>query len=286
MTLQVQSPNNLAPLWFAQANTIFTIGKQPGFPAPIHAEDGVIFNWETSKDAITTNNLYPPGSIIAVWGKFPKDSEDHEVALCNTVLTQLNNGEYKGRTPPCQTVAFNLGVGYAGNLPPGSQPAPAPPPLVVDDESDYSDENGLTQEDFDDAMAACGAPVPQGDTLKRWGAVIPKNIRRDATGIEATATITNAACAFVPPTPVTAGTITSLPTTDYNLPISVAAGPGCGTNLGQAPCPTPDCGDNLGEIPLLIRITTNDNNIDKLGYNSNCLTTGNGNGLQQCRGVR
>jgi hypothetical protein len=250
MTLQVQPPNNLAPLWFAQANTIFTTGAQPGFPAPIHAEDGVFFNWETSNDAITTNNLYPPGSIIAVWGKFPKDSEDHEVALCKTVLTQLNTDKYIGRTPPCQTVARNLGVGYAGNLPPESQPAPAPPPPVVDDESDYSDGNGLTQEEFDEAMAACGAPVPQGDTIERRGAVIPKNIRRDATGTEAIATITNAACcAFVLPTPVTAGTKTSLPATDYNLPSSVAVGPGCGTDLGQAPCPTPDCGGNLGERP-------------------------------------
>jgi hypothetical protein len=208
------------------------------------------FNWETSNDAITTNNLYPPGSIIAVWGKFPKDSEDHEVALCKTVLTQLNTDKYIGRTPPCQTVARNLGVGYAGNLPPESQPAPAPPPPVVDDESDYSDGNGLTQEDFDEAMTACGAPVPQGDTIELRGTVIPKNIRRDATGTEAIATITNAACcAFVLPTPVTAGTITSLPATDYNLPSSVAVGPGCGTDLGQAPCPTPDCGGNLGERP-------------------------------------
>ena len=69
------------------------------------------------------------------------------------------------------------------------------------------------------------------------------------TGTEAIATITNAACAFVLPTPVTAGTITSLPATDYNLPSSVVVGPGCGTDLGQAPCPTPNCGDNLGEIP-------------------------------------
>lgn len=172
---------------------------------------------------------------MAVWGKFPSDSADHEIGLCRTILTQLDNGKYTGRTPPCQTVAANLGVGYAGNLLPGPQPPPLTlPPVVEDDESDYSDGNGLTQDDFDDAMSACGAPVPQGDTLQRRGAVIPKKYRRDATGTEDTATITNAACAFVLPTPVTAGTINSLPAADFNLPIS--AGPNCGPNLGQAPC--------------------------------------------------
>jgi hypothetical protein len=162
-------------------------------------------------------------------GNSPKIRRIMKSPFAKLSLTQLNTDKYIGRTPPCQTVARNLGVGYAGNLPPESQPAPAYPSPVVDDESDYSDGNGLTQEDFDEAMAACGAPVPQGDTLERRGAVIPKNIRRDATGTEAIATITNAACAFVLPTPVTSAT--------------------CGTDLGQAPCPTPNCGDNLGEIP-------------------------------------
>jgi hypothetical protein len=99
------------------------------------------------------------------------------------------------------------------------------------------------------AVEECEAKLSQGGAPRRRGAVIPNNIRRDAAGTAVTAAISNAACALVLLTPITAVTITSLPITHYSFPSPVAVGPGCGTDLGQAPCPTPDCDDNLGQMP-------------------------------------
>jgi hypothetical protein len=125
MELELQAPNNRAPVWFSQANTLFTTGKPPGHTIPLHAEDGVYFNWEASKDAITTDNLYPVGSIMAVWGKFGHDLVDHEIGLCQTPL-KFEDRRFKGITRSCQTLASHLGVGYAGNL--TSQVVQQPPP--------------------------------------------------------------------------------------------------------------------------------------------------------------
>lgn len=58
MEMEVRQPNNQASVWYAKAQTIFTTGRpQDFFAVPIHAEDAAYFNWETSTDAIVTNNL-------------------------------------------------------------------------------------------------------------------------------------------------------------------------------------------------------------------------------------
>jgi hypothetical protein len=52
MVGEVPPPNNKCPLWYEVAQPLFTAGKAPGFPPPIHPKDGAYFNFETSTDGI------------------------------------------------------------------------------------------------------------------------------------------------------------------------------------------------------------------------------------------
>jgi hypothetical protein len=59
-----------APAWNAQVGVWWAPGadqSQSGFPF-FHAEDRVFFHFETS-GGVVTNNQYPVGSVLAVYGK-------------------------------------------------------------------------------------------------------------------------------------------------------------------------------------------------------------------------
>ncbi|KAF4633340.1 hypothetical protein G7Y89_g4780 [Cudoniella acicularis] len=135
-TVQQAAPNNFAPIWYEKAKGIFDAGTghNPLFrDAPIHAEDGAYFNWETSIHAALANN-YPPGSIVAIWRR------------------------PFGRTPTCLKVAQDLDVVWS--------PAQIQGRQLVEQVPDASEEG------FDDVAAeACGAVPASAKRLgKRQGA--------------------------------------------------------------------------------------------------------------------
>ena len=121
--------NGAAPLWYNQMKSLISLK-----PAPIHAEDGVFFNWETSKGARTANGQYPPGSILVVWGKFSNDASDRQINLCSIA---------KSRNPTCQDVAKALGVSFTPTVQETLQ-------LAQEDNSDESYAEDLTSADGHD----------------------------------------------------------------------------------------------------------------------------------------
>lgn len=68
---------------------------------PFHAEDGVYFNFETT-DTVANRGHYPPGSMIAIFGRFTLDGKPERQDLC---------GAAPERTPSCMAVAEHLPVG-------------------------------------------------------------------------------------------------------------------------------------------------------------------------------
>ena len=194
-----QSENNAAaPLWYNQVKSLI------GFPkAKIHAEDGVFFNWETSKGARTANGQYPSGSIVAVWGKFPGDEEDRQVNLCSTVTN---------RNPTCQAVARALGVSFTPTV-------QETPQQAQEDDSDDLYGDDLTSADWDEI--ACQAADQSKKLAIRGRDTL---MRRD-----------NSSCTSISyPTDVSPSTLSiTLPAIDFSTatkeiptgPITTASGP-------------------------------------------------------------
>jgi hypothetical protein len=131
--------SQLQPMLAPLQNQDYTSGQWRN--AFFHAEDGVYFNWETVGNS-PVSGQYPPGSIIAVWGKFQNMAIDDSIQLCSTK-----------RNPSCQSVADGLGVLRFGTLPPSPPTQPPPPPSADDDSDAYSE--GPTDEQFLAAEAAC-----------------------------------------------------------------------------------------------------------------------------------
>ena len=157
-----------APLWLAQVAPLL----QPYLDAKddplrvadiknvkIHAEDGVYFNWESTKGSLAVNGRYPDGTMIAVWGKGPGVGDvGRQYPLCSTV---------SNRDPTCQAVAIALGVQYQA-------PQVAPAPANSDDAFDDS----TTQDDVDAYNEACAA----GSSSKKRHLIRGQGpARRDAT---------------------------------------------------------------------------------------------------------
>lgn len=148
--------NGAAPLWYNQVRSLINLN-----PAPLDAEDGAFFNWETAKGASTANGQYPPGSIIAVWGSFNDDSEEeketgHLVNLCSTT---------RRRDPPCQAVARALGVSFTPTV-------RETPQQAQEADSDDIYDQGLTSADWDEVFCQAAGPskrlaIRGRDTLMR-----------------------------------------------------------------------------------------------------------------------
>lgn len=88
-----------APVWGAQVAALQS--TRDNHANPFHAEDGVYFNFETT-DKVANRVHYPPGSMIAVFGRFTLDGKPERQALC---------GAAAERTPSCMAVAEHLPVG-------------------------------------------------------------------------------------------------------------------------------------------------------------------------------
>jgi hypothetical protein len=226
-TVQQPAPNNFAPIWYEKAKGIFDAGTghSPLFrDAPIHAEDGAYFNWETSIHAAIADN-YPPGSIIAVWGRWRNDPNNivgNWIGPCQ-IDYDAQTGPF-GRTPTCLKVAQDLGVIWSPAQVQGRQ-------LVeqVPDTSEVGfDDVDLTQVDFDVAAEACGAVPASAKRLgKRQGAE-----RRQVAASSSISSIT-ALCTMSPQTSLSAATLENpLPASDYGTSI-VTTAPSTG-----APVPT------------------------------------------------
>jgi hypothetical protein len=112
------SLNKYAPVWWSRA-VLFTTPS--GDDAGFHAEDGAYFTFEYLTRTYSSlegkdhedveKQRYPPGTMVAVWGYFPKDSADQKrtgrpINLCDATKTN------KQRNPSCQQVTNSLGVGF------------------------------------------------------------------------------------------------------------------------------------------------------------------------------
>ena len=95
--MQGLAKNGKAPDWYIRARSA------DGTVNP-HAEDGAYFNYETN-DLTQQDILYPPGLMIAVWGKGPgSPPAGNRFDLCNGAITNKN--------PDCETVARGLHVKF------------------------------------------------------------------------------------------------------------------------------------------------------------------------------
>lgn len=197
--------NGRAPVWYNIVRPFMGYSSNP----PLHAEDGVFFNWETSGGTQMTNGHYPAGSIIAVWGKYATSGTDREISLCKTEAS---------RNPTCQAVAEALGVRYKGDVQQTPQQA---------QEDNSPDEFGdvLTDAQWDEYMRDL---CTTGGHSKRLAIGGTGPVRRD-----------NTTCILFPfPSDVPASTVSmTLPSTDLNIstsPITTGS-----TTAG--PSSTPSC---------------------------------------------
>ncbi|KAK3935134.1 hypothetical protein QBC46DRAFT_272414 [Diplogelasinospora grovesii] len=153
-----KAQNGAAPLWYGQVRQFVSAYPAPPSANPFHAEDGVFFNFETSKGTNTANGRYPDGCIIAVWGKYPSDATDREISLCSTP---------DSRNPTCQGVAQALGVQF--------KTIQETPQQAQEDSSDDEFGPPLTADDFDEIMAACPAAGPSNRFAIRGRGLIRKD---------------------------------------------------------------------------------------------------------------
>jgi hypothetical protein len=262
-TVQQAAPDNFAPIWYEKAKGIFDAGTghNPLFrDAPIHAEDSAYFNWETSIHAALADN-YPPGSIVAIWGRWktnPNDIAGNWIGPCQTDYNSQTNPF--GRTPTCLKVAQDLDVVWSPAQIQGRQLVEQ----VPDSSEEGFDDVDMTQVDFDVAAEACGAVLASAKRLgKRQGAE-----RRQAAASLSISSIT-ALCTMSPQTSLSAATLAnSLPASDYSTLIAtITAAPST-----AAPAPTtlscslqesdPDEGINLpycvceGSVTLSVQTGT------------------------------
>ena len=158
---QAASEFYTAPAWYNQART-FIGGSNP----KIHAEDGAFYNYE-SQQTVKYGQPYPPGSMIAIYGKYADWKKPGPIDPCGG-----GTGAF-ARQPSCKTVSTNLNVRFAPNAndrallqqlpppPPPGQGAPATAdPAPQPDDAEFA----MLLED-DDYNAACDqlqADIGQG----------------------------------------------------------------------------------------------------------------------------
>ncbi|KAL9076016.1 MAG: hypothetical protein Q9157_003818 [Trypethelium eluteriae] len=146
--------NGLAPVLYSQVKSVWDKTGQP-----IHAEDGVYYNFETMGGTIT-NGRYPAGSMIAAWGRYNDFDREGQKNLCFTERI---------RAPSCRTVAMNLGISFtppthpqpAGPPQPAAPPQPAPLPQAGTvrrpDNEDFGLDHDSDAEEFEQALTGADA---------------------------------------------------------------------------------------------------------------------------------
>ncbi|KAI4234542.1 MAG: hypothetical protein LQ352_008168, partial [Teloschistes flavicans] len=222
-----------APAWYNQARTIIG-GSNP----KIHAEDGAFYNYESAQ-IVQNGQPYPPGSMIAIYGKYANWNQPGPINPCGGGTGQF------ARQPSCQIVSTNLNVRFAPNAterallqaaqqpaPPAGQGAPAtadPAPQPADAEFDMD----LVDADFHAIFDLLKADIGQGgqqqqqqqkrhwdrrDNLQKRDAISSGpavSSASAATGWEASC---NALKGTYKPTPASISTISvSLPAIDFGI---------------------------------------------------------------------
>ena len=216
-----------APAWYNQARTVI-LGSNP----KIHAEDGAIYNYESAQ-IVQNGQPYPPGSMIAIYGKYANWNQAGPINPCGG-----GTGEF-ARQPSCQTVSTNLNVRFAPNAndralwqaaqrppPPAGQGAPAtanPAPQPADAEFDMDLDNDDWQAAFDQLQAHLGqGGQQQQQQQKRHWDRRDKLQERDANSSAPAASGWEASCDALrgtyKPTPASISTISvSLPAIDFGI---------------------------------------------------------------------
>ena len=213
-----------APAWYNQARTVIG-GSNP----KIHAEDGAFYNYESAQ-IVQNGQPYPPGSMIAIYGKYASWNQAGPIDPCGG-----GTGDF-ARQPSCQTVSTNLNVRFAPNAndralqqaaqapppPPPGQGAPAtanPAPQPPDAEFDMD----LDDDDWEATFAKLQADIGQGaQQQKRHWHRRDKLQERDASSSVPAASGWEASCDALKgtykPTPASISSISvSLPAIDFGL---------------------------------------------------------------------
>ncbi|KAK4690262.1 hypothetical protein P7C71_g6485, partial [Lecanoromycetidae sp. Uapishka_2] len=196
----------------------------------IHAEDGAFYNYESAQ-TVQNGQPYPPGSMIAIYGKYASWNKAGPIEPCGGGIGGF------ARQPSCQTVSTNLNVRWEPNahdraLAQAARPAPAavpgqgapaiadPAPQPADAEFDMD----LTDADFEAAYAKLEADIGQGEQQQQKRSWRRRDIlqERDASSSAPAVSGWEASCDALKgtyiPTPASISTISvSLPAIDFGI---------------------------------------------------------------------
>ncbi|KAH8903822.1 hypothetical protein BR93DRAFT_181547 [Coniochaeta sp. PMI_546] len=214
----MKQSTNIAPVWWSRASHF--IGPNNADDA-YHAEDGAYFNFEartrtyrslegTNPDNLG-NQVYPPGTMVAVWGYYPSDSVDKKrtgrpIDLCDATRTS------KPRDPSCQQMAKSLGVGFE------IVTDQTPDEQTADDNEDFMMD--MSDSDFDQACALLDQPrrIPRGG-IKHVRQATACSSRLTEVATYAPTPLTIDLNGLPPPPSTTAPTLTN------QQPSTITAGP-------------------------------------------------------------
>ena len=225
---EAASEFHAAPAWYNQARTVIG-GSNP----KIHAEDGAFYNYESAQ-IVQNGQPYPPGSMIAIYGKYASWNRAGPIDPCGG-----GTGDF-ARQPSCQTVSTNLNVRFAPNhndrallqaaQPPPPPPAgqgapatanPAPQPADAEFQMDLDDDDWHAAFDRLQAEIGQGGQQQEQQQKRHWDRQ-DKLQERDASPSAPAASGWEASCDALKgtykPTPASISTISvSLPAIDFGI---------------------------------------------------------------------